>query len=125
MSILPAKNFKVGPNKKEWPVKKIEGKSILITPFAPGINSFEYLFLNASGTKAITKTQTIIRTHDVVENPSEKESAGAFLIYSAYTQQIGTKAEKYTGINISLFDSVPSIDYFEMSFNQKIQWLVL
>jgi hypothetical protein len=125
MSILPAKNFKVGPNKKEWPVKKIEGKSILITPFAPGINSFEYLFLNASGTTAITKTQTIIRTHDVVENPSEKESAGAFLIYSAYTQQIGTKAEKYTGINISLFDSVPSIDYFEMSFNQKIQWLVL
>lgn len=122
--ILATKTFVLGPNKKNWPVKKIENKSLIMTPFAPGITSFDYYFLDATG-QLISEAETIIKTSDLVESPRSQKDSGAFLVYSAYTQQIGSKAEKYTGVNISLFDQAPSMDYFEMEFNQKTGWLTL
>ncbi len=122
--ILNTKTFISGPNRNNWPVKKFENKSTILTPFAPGITSFDYYFLDASG-KLISEAKSITRTHDLVESSRSQKVAGAFLVYSAYTQQLGAKAEKYTGVNITLFDTAPSMDYFEMEFNQKTSWLSL
>lgn len=122
--VLATKNFIAGPNKNNWPVKKFESKSTILTPFAPGITSFDYYFLDVSG-KLISEAKSITKTNDLVEISRSQKAAGAFLVYTAYTQQIGSKAEKYTGVNITLFDTAPSMDYFEMEFNQKTGWLSL
>ena len=122
--VLAAKTFTDGPNKNKWPVKSFENKSIILTPFAPGISSFDYYFLSANG-KLISEAKSVTRTHDLVESGLVKKAPGAFLVYTAYTQQLGSKAEKYTGVNITLFDTAPSMDYFEMEFNQKTKWLSL
>lgn len=123
--ILSTNNFVEGPNKNYWPSKKLENKSTLVTPFAPGITSFDYYFLDVTGTQLLTDAKSIVRTHDIVETPISKKIPGAFLVYTAYTQQIGAKAERYTGVNITLFNTAPSMDYFEMEFNQKTSWLAL
>lgn len=123
--ILSVKSFVLGPENQEWPAKKFESKSTFISPFAPGVNSFDYYFLNASGTKLLTEALSITRSLDVVEVAITKKAEGSFLVYSAYTQKIGSKAEKYTGVNITLFGEVPSMDYFELEFNQKVGWLSL
>ncbi|MBY0413213.1 MAG: hypothetical protein K2Q18_03565, partial [Bdellovibrionales bacterium] len=123
--IINTKNFVNGPKKNEWPVKKFENKSTMVSPFAPGINSFEYYFLSTDGKTPLSKPQKIKRSLDVVEISQTKKTPGAFLVYSAYTQQIGTKAEKYTGISISTFNTAPSMDYIEMEFNQLVNWLKL
>jgi hypothetical protein len=41
------------------------------------------------------------------------------------TQQIGSKAERYTGLNITMPGAVPLMDYFELEFNQLAEWLSL
>lgn len=122
--ILNTKLFTAGPNKNNWPVKRFENKSTILTPFAPGITSFDYYFLDAAG-NLISEAKSITRTHDLVETARSVNTAGAFLVYTAYTQQLGAKAEKYTGVNIALFDTAPSMDYFEMEFNQQTSWLSL
>ena len=123
--ILNTKTFTPGPNKKNWPVKKFENNSTILTPFAPGITSFDYYFLDGNE-NLISEAKTVTRTHDLVEiSRTQQKEAGAFLVYSAYTQQLGSKAERYTGINVTLFDTAPSMDYFEMEFNQKTRWLAL
>jgi hypothetical protein len=122
--IIPTKLFAPGLNNKSWPVKKFEYASTYITPFAPGINSFEYYFVSSDGNTLLTKEAiSITRTQDVIENVLSKSAPGAFLVYSAYTQQVGEKAEKYTGVNITLFDTTPSMDYFELEFNKITNWL--
>ncbi len=123
--ILATKTFVQGPNKDTWPAKKFENKSTYLSPFAPGVNSFDYYFLDASGKKKISEPVSITRTRDVVETAMTKKALGSFLVYSAYTQEIGSKAEKYTGVNITLFTEIPSMDYFELEFNQKVGWLSL
>lgn len=123
--ILATKTFAPGPNNNMWPVKKFENKSTYLSPFAPGINSFDYYFLDASGNKLLSGALTLTRTKDIVEVALNKKMPGSFLVYSAYTQEIGSNAEKYTGVNIALFNEAPSMDYFELEFNQKINWLRL
>ncbi len=122
--ILNTKTFTAGPNSNDWPVKKFEGASTTLSPFAPGVNSFNYYFLDAKG-KLISEALAITRSLDVVEIPQTKKVPGNFLVYSAYTQKVGAKAEKYTGVNIALFNSAPSMDYFELEFNQAVGWLKL
>jgi len=122
-SIIAHEGYLLGPNRKDWPFKTIRSKKIIIAPFAPGINVFNYYFLNSKNGKLLTEALSFARTHDVVE--SFADSASTPLIYSAYTQQVGTKAERYTGLNITMPGSVPSLDYFELEFNQLAQWLSL
>lgn len=128
-SILSAKSFTEGPRGEEWPVRTFHKKSMTISPFAPGINSFDYYFTDASGKAVLSLINSFHRTHDIVEDVQEEnedqKATGSLLLYTAYTQQVGTKAEKYTGMNISLFNTTPSFDYFEMEFNQKVKWLKL
>ena len=123
--ILNTNIFIVGMRDQEWPAKKFENKSLLITPFAPGVNSFNYYFLDENGKKLLTKDLSIFRTNDVIETTLSQKTAGSFLVYTAYTQRLGVKAERYTGINITLFNTPPSIDYFELTFNQATDWLRL
>lgn len=124
--IISTKLFAPGLNNKSWPVKKFENPSTFISPFAPGINSFEYYFVSADGNKLLTNEAIRIgRSQDVIETSQTANTSGSFLVYSAYTQQIGAKAEKYTGINITLFGTAPSMDYFELAFNKLTNWLKL
>jgi hypothetical protein len=111
-----------GPNKSNWPYKKVQSNELLLSPFGPALNTFNYYFLSADG-KLLSKALSASRTHDVVETTAD--SANTPLLYSAYTQQLGTRAERYTGYNIALPGSVPSMDYFELEFNQLAQWLSL
>ena len=122
--ILSAKTFAPGINNRKWPVKTFTAPTTLINPFAPGIESFDYYFVSADKLRLLTKeTVSLTSAQDVVEIPRSKNTAGSFLIYSAYTQQVGKKAERYTGVNITLFESVPSMDYFELEFNRLLSWL--
>lgn len=122
-SIIVHEGYLLGPNKKEWPYKNIRSRKLIITPFAPGINVFNYYFLNAKNGTLLTPAQSFTRTHDIVE--SLADSASTPLIYTSYTQQVGSRAERYTGLNITMPGSVPSLDYFELEFNQLAQWLSL
>lgn len=122
-SIIKHDGFITGPNKKEWPFKNASSQRMIFTPFAPGINVFNYYFLNTKNNKLLTESMSVSRTHDVVE--SSADSTFTPLVYSAYTQQVGSKAERYTGLNITLPGTVPSMDYFELEFNQLAQWLHL
>lgn len=123
--ILSAKTFIDGPNQKQWPIKQFKYSSLYISPFAPGINSFDYYFLDAKGSTLLSEALSFTRTHDLVEMLPTNDQNSSFLIYSAYTQRLGVDAERYTGLNITLFNTVPSIDYFELEFNQFAQWLQL
>lgn len=114
--------FVPGPHKSQWPYKQMKTAELVITPFAPGINVFNYYFLNADG-KLIGPAMSVSRTHDIVE--SAADSTLSPLLYTAYTQQVGTLAERYTGLNISMPGSVPSMDYFELEFNRLAEWLNL
>ena len=120
--LLKNDDFIAGPNKMNWPVKAIQADELVLSPFAPSLNTFNYYFLSSEG-KLLTKALSATRTHDVVESPAD--TAASPLLYTAYTQQAGIKAERYTGFNIVLPGSVPSMDYFELEFNQLAQWLSL
>lgn len=124
-NIIATKTFIDGPQGLKWPVKKFESKTSTLSPFAPGIQSFNYYFLDKSGKNLLSEALSVTRSLDIVETQRSKESSGGFLLYSAYTQRVGRKAEKYTGINIALFQSAPSMDYFELEFNQMVSWLKL
>ncbi len=117
--------FVSGPNNQKWPVRKFENISTYISPFAPGVNSFQYYFLDSTGKKKLSHIQSLSRSQDVIEMNTTGKRKGQFLLYTAYTQRIGVKAERYTGVNITLFNTAPSIDYFEMDFNKKVRWLEL
>lgn len=121
-TLLRNDGFIAGPVNANWPYKTFQGKEMVVTPFAPSINAFNYYFLSQEG-KLLSPAMTAVRTHDVVESPAD--SSASPLLYSAYTQQMGTKAERYTGLNITMPGSVPSMDYFELEFNQLAQWLSL
>jgi len=123
--IIKTNIFISGPNNLKWPAKKFENSYSYVSPFAPGINSFQYYFLDASGKKRLTNIQSISRSQDVIEINSGVKKKGQIMLYSAYTQRIGVKAERYTGINITLFQASASMDYFELEFNKKIKWLEL
>ena len=111
-----------GPLERKWPYILMEHNSKTLYPFFPGIYSFNYYFKSTDG-KLLTQVQSITRTDDVVE---EKNTASdSPIIYTAYTQQIGTRAERYSGVNISMPNEIPSLDYFELEFNQLAQWLSL
>jgi hypothetical protein len=111
-----------GPKNHSWPYLVMDYNSKTIYPFFPGVYNFNYYFLSNDG-KLLTKVQTVSRTDDIVEiknNPLDSP-----IVYSAYTQQLGTRAERYTGINISMPNEIPSLDYYELEFNQLAQWLSL
>lgn len=121
-SVLKNDGFILGPKKVNWPFKKTSATKLVFSPFAPGLNTFNYYFLNAQG-KLLTPALSASRTHDVVESSADSELSP--LLYTAYTQQLGSKAERYTGLNIVMPGNVPSMDYFELDFNQLAQWLSL
>ncbi len=121
-SILKNEGFVAGPRNSDWPLKNMKSNKMTLTPFAPGINTFNYYFLDSNG-KLLSEALSISRTHDIVETTAENNLSP--LIYTAYTQEIGKNAERYTGLNISMPGTVPSLDYFELEFNQLVQWLNL
>jgi hypothetical protein len=121
--ILAHDNFIAGPNKQIWPYKKQNSTYTILTPFAPGINIFNYYFLNMEATKLLSESITLYRTSDFIEIGRDNKNSP--LLYSAYTQEIGKKAERYTGLSITFPGTVPSIDYFELTFNQRVHWLSL
>ena len=120
--ILKNDDFMIGPQKKEWPYKIIESNNLTIFPFAPTLNIFNYYIVNSNG-KRFGPSIEINRTHDIVE--SSADSSLTPLVYTAYTQEVGTSAERYTGMSITTPDSIPNIDYYEMEFNQLADWLSL
>ena len=117
--ILKADQFVIGMKDEYWPTKKFTGSYKILTPFAPGIMSFDYYFINDKQDTLLSEALTFSRTHDIVE------TNGELLLYSAYTQRVGSLAERYTGINITVFNSTPSMDYFESDFNKLTNWLTL
>lgn len=122
-SIIQHDGVLAGPHGRQWPYKNFKSQKIVLSPFAPGINVFNYYFLHAQNGQLLSEAMSISRTHDIVESPADSLSSP--LLYSAYTQQIGFKAERYTGLNITMPGSVPSLDYFELEFNQLAEWLSL
>ena len=111
-----------GPKNHAWPYLIMNTDSKTLYPFFPGVYNFNYYFLNTNG-KILTQVQTVSRTDDIVENKNNPSDSP--IVYTAYTQQLGTKAERYTGLNISMPFEVPSLDYYELEFNQLAGWLRL
>jgi Clostripain family len=123
-SLLKNDGFSDGPRNMQWPLKKVKAASdLVITPFAPGINIFNYYFINAIDGKLLTEAQSVSRTHDIVESFADSKITP--IVYFAYTQQVGSKAERYTGINITMPGTIPSLDYYELKFNSATEWLSL
>lgn len=112
--------FIKGPENKKWPSREIN-KYIYVSPFMPGIQTFNYFFINMISKKTISNLISFVRARDYVtfeSNFSENP-----ILFTAYTQSIGKKAEKYTGINISNpTNGVPSFDYVETDFFRDTHW---
>ena len=123
-SIIKNDGFIDGPKNMQWPLKQMKaGSDLVITPFAPGINIFNYYVINTSNGKLLTEAQAVSRTHDIVESFADTKLTP--IVYFAYTQQVGSKAERYTGMNITIPGTIPSLDYFELKFNSATGWLSL
>lgn len=119
--LLSQEQFVAGPAASLWPAYTVLNQEMLVIPFAPGIESFQYYWAHPQTKRPLSNEQSFTRVQDVVESTSVDH----FLVYSAYTQSIGASAEKYTGLNITLPGSAPSIDYFEREFNKVTGWLSL
>jgi hypothetical protein len=122
-AILKPDGFIASANGKKYPYKKVSGKSLTLSPFAPNLNTFNYLFLSADGKKIIEKENSVERTRDLVEFNRIKNDGP--IVFSSYTQEIGKVAEKYTGLNILRPNAVPSMDYAELEFNSIAKWIDL
>lgn len=120
--LLQPDGFIAGEKGKMWPYKRIK-KEILLTPFAPNINSFNYFFLSIDAKKIIENPKSIDRSLDAIWNES-KNSESPILGFG-YTQEVGKSAERYTGINIMKPNSVPDMDYAEFEFFSIVEWLSL
>jgi len=112
-----------GPNGDEWPYFKLISKSKIVHPFIPSIDEFNYYILDTNIKMILQKNVSIKRSIDLFEKVTEEPSK--LIKYFGYTQKVGKNAEKYSGINITNLDSVPSFDYFESEFNQLTKWLSL
>lgn len=121
--LLKPDGFILGPNNKKWPYKKMHGQRLTITPFAPGLNEFNYYVIENNSLPKATDIKSISRATDLIE--TYRTQIDSPLLYSGYTQEIGHRAERYTGLNISSPLTVPSIDYFTSEFNQLVDWLKL
>lgn len=121
-TLLKPDGFIEGKKGKMWPYKKIK-KEVLLTPFAPNINTFNYFFLSVDGQKVIENPKSIDRTLDAIWNES-KNPASPILGFG-YTQEIGKSAERYTGLNIMRPNSIPDMDYAELEFFSIVEWLTL
>lgn len=122
-SIIKPDGFVKGPNNKLWPYIKVNKRFTTLTPFAPNLNEFNYYFMTLDQTQELLPAKSVKRNSDVVE--FEQVKSDSPILYTAYTQEIGKNAERYTGINISLPESIPSIDYIDYEFNSLIEWLKL
>ena len=120
--ILKADGFIKGQNGKMWPYKKFTSKNLIISPFAPNINSFDYLIISKDGTKVLKK-ENFERKLDLAIK--ERQLANSPLVYFGYTQEIGKNAEKYTGINITRPNAVFNMDYLDFEFNALSDWATL
>ena len=119
--LLPTEKFLKGPGGSFWPVYDSSNVNTFITPFSPGVFQFNYFWIDPVTNKILSPQLSYTRTSDIVETSSSE----GLIVYSAYTQRLGSLAERYTGVNISRFDVVPSFDLFEMEFNQLTKWLSL
>jgi Clostripain family len=123
--ILKTTKFINGPQQQSWPVKSYNSQSTLLAPFAPQVDSFHYYFIDSTGKRVLTPVNSFVRTFDIVEDSLEVKKEGSLLVYTAYTQRVGKKAERYTGLSITHFNAAASMDYFELEFNQLTKWLNL
>jgi len=120
--ILKPDGFIAGDKGKMWPYKRIK-KELLLTPFAPNINSFNYFFLSLDAKKIIENPKSFDRSLDAIWNESKNQDSP--IVGFGYTQEVGKNAERYTGINIMKPSSVPDMDYAEFEFFSIVEWLSL
>lgn len=124
LSLLPKNlnptSFITGADSKLWPARKIK-KRIYISPFIPGIQIFNYSILDGITQKTLLFSQNFKRTKDYYSFRSTEVSNP--ILFSAYTQSIGSQAEKYTGLNISDPSiGIPTLDYLQNDFYKETHW---
>jgi hypothetical protein len=118
-NLKPAQ-FVDGPKTKKWPARKIN-KQIYVSPFMPGLQTFNFFFADPKTLQAVSPLSSFQRTQDY--DSFTASSVANPIVFSAYTQAIGSEAEKYTGLNISDPGAgVPTIDYIETDFFKETQW---
>ena len=121
-SLLKPDGFIEGEKGKMWPYKKMK-KEVMLTPFAPNINTFNYFFISLDAKKVIENPKSIDRSLDAIWN--ESKNIQSPILGFGYTQEVGKSAERYTGLNIMRPNSVPDMDYAEFEFFSIVEWLTL
>lgn len=121
--IVKNDGFISGPRKNKWPYKKQKYKTIMLLPFAPGVNTFNYYFLSKDASRLLSESKAFYRVKDFVE--INRDNSNSPMLYTAYTQEVGKNAERYTGLSITFPGTIPTLDYFELEFNGYTNWLKL
>lgn len=102
--------FLKGPNAKEWPSRNIV-KRLTISPFAPGLNHFDFYFEGSAKRFHKERSKQDFATF-------EASHAGNPIRFSGYTQERGKLAERYTGLTVldpAEPDYPPSYSYNDFS----------
>jgi hypothetical protein len=106
-------------NGVSWPYKKIKTNSIYLNPYGPNVNQFDY-FIYDTTKQTIISRDSFKRDSDTVVKFGN--TSDDIISFTAYTQKIGTNAEKYTGINILLPYVGPKLDYYDLEIYSIINW---
>jgi len=93
---LKTTDFTQGPLGLSWPTVTSTAKKLL-APFLPGMRRFDYYFIGAEG-EVLSEQQGLVRTQDFVVFEASSEHNPLRL--TAYTQGIGSEAERYSGLGI-------------------------
>lgn len=111
--------FVSGPYSKNWPKRELN-HILYFSPFSVGLNIFHfYSSTNAGKRTSSIKTfkrerDFVIVTRETRENP---------ILFSGYTQGVGKKAERYTGLSIAdPTAGLPSFDYSDLEFYKATGW---
>jgi hypothetical protein len=111
--------FVAGPGGRRWPARAV-GRYFHLAPFSVGLDVFSFYFADVSGFP-MGQPERFVRVLDYVAI-SERSGSNP-VVFSAYTQGIGSRAERYTGLSI-LEPTLrrAGLSYVEMEFGDRTGW---
>lgn len=118
---LKPQRFITGQGQSKWPSRSVR-TFVWVKPFAPGLNEFNYYFVNPQTLEPTSGKFSIVRADDWSEYLEKDHNSP--LRYHAHTEGKGDISRKYMGLNISMpFESPSFIDYYLLDFQKEFHYL--
>lgn len=117
---LTPQTFIGGIHNQKWPAQPLS-HPLMLSPFAPGLQEFNFWFADAQTQKFLGSPHRFIRTQDFVT--FEAKHPQNPILFTGYTQGIGKCAERYSGLSIlAPLQDAASLDYLDTEFSEITGW---